>query len=89
MDSIVPAVSASIVPGDHVALVVLRHLAGDEDVVAGAHRRMERQVRVLLADRINVVAAFAHDCSSLASSFGFSYRADASMMSTPLTRSTR
>ena len=30
---------------DHVAVGVLGDLAGDEDEVAGAHRRMERQVR--------------------------------------------
>ena len=31
--------------GDHVAVGVLGDLAGDEDEIAGAHRRMERQVR--------------------------------------------
>src|SRR5262249_43254866 len=30
------------------------------DVVARAYRRMERQIRVLLADRINVLAVVAH-----------------------------
>jgi hypothetical protein len=73
--------------GDHVAGGVLADLAGDEDVVAGAHRRMKWQVRVLLADRIDVLARAAgvvHAAILLVQE-----RAVVSMMSTPRTRSTR
>ncbi len=46
---------------DHVVVGILGHLARHEDEIAGAHGGMERQVRVLLADRIDVRAlGFGH-----------------------------
>jgi hypothetical protein len=59
---------------------VLRDLPRDEDEVARAHRRMKRQVRVLLADRIDIGGGFLrnvrHGC-------GLYENALVSMMSTP------
>src|SRR5262249_23198629 len=43
----------------HIAVLVLRHLAGDEDEIPRPHRRMEGQIRVLLADRLDVLAHWA------------------------------
>ena len=73
--------------GDHVAAGVLGDLSGDKDEVAGAYRRMKRQVRILLADRIDIVAfrnrtGVVHGCNPHAITL-------VSMMSTPDTRSTR
>ena len=75
---------------DHVAVSVLGHLAGDEDEVAGAHGRMERQVRVLLADGV-VVFLVGHGMRLRRSAAGKSpaQKTLVSMMSTPLMRSTR
>src|SRR5262249_6619712 len=66
-------------PGAHVALLVLGDLPGDEDVVAGADRRVERQVGILLADGFDAVAQGAPP----------DHMTDVSMMSTPRWRSIR
>src|SRR5262249_12427851 len=70
---------------DHVAVGILGNLASNEDEIARAHRGVKRQVRVLLSDRMDILAGGAcvlhgvdPQCNSLAS-----------MMSTPRTRSTR
>src|SRR5262245_30668444 len=66
----------------HVAAFVFRHLAGDEYVVAGPDRGMERQVRILLPDGVDVrLFVVAHGSPYV--------KTAASMMSTPRWRSIR
>ena len=48
--------------GDHVAVRVLAHLAGYVHIIARAHRRMEGQVRVLLA--VDLYFRIAHAACS-------------------------
>src|SRR5581483_12059255 len=79
---------------DHVALGILGDLTGYKNEVSGPHRRMKRQVRILLADRIDVVAP--RDCSGVvhdAILFKLLCNDQAnvlvSMTSTPATRSTK
>src|SRR4029077_13639326 len=73
--------------GDHVAAGVLGDLTGYKDEIAGADRRMKRQVRIPLAYRIDIVAlrfraGVIHRCNPHASTL-------VSMISTPDTRSAR
>ena len=73
---------ASIVPRgflldrsrDHVSVGVLRDLTRDENEVTRAHGGMERQVRILFSDRIDVLAtsaSVAHGLRPSAKCVGF------------------
>src|SRR6266540_264545 len=41
--------------GDHIPVGILGDLPGDEDEVAAANGRIERQIRILLSDRVYVL----------------------------------
>src|SRR6516164_8209017 len=79
---------------DHVAIGILGDLTGHKDEIAGPHRWMEGQVRVLLADRIDVVAprgcsGAIHDAILFKLLRNDQANVLVSMTSTPATRSTK